>query len=68
MGSTNPTYAGDWADRLNDADRNKILNQCSADLEDIVRNHDPEVHNLNNRVWDRLDKMAVEIEVLAASR
>lgn len=30
-------------------------------LASIVR-HDPEVHNLNNRVWDRLDRMALDIE------
>lgn len=50
-------------ERHADLERNKILNQCSLDLWDIV--HDPDIHNLNNRVWDRLDRMALDIEAHA---
>ena len=45
-----------------DKRRNLIINRASADLEQIINGHDPEVHHLGNRVWDRLDKMACEIE------
>lgn len=45
--------------------RNLIINQTSTDLEDIINGHDPEQSILNNDVWDRLDKMACEIEALA---
>ncbi len=48
--------------RHSDQKRNGILNSCSLDLSDIVQSHDPEIHNLNNRVWDRLHAMALEIE------
>jgi cell division FtsZ-interacting protein ZapD len=49
-------------DRHSDTERNKIINRVSGDLENIINGHDPEIHNLNHRVWDRLDAMAVEIE------
>lgn len=45
--------------------RNLIINQTSTDLEQIINGHDPEQSILNNDVWDRLDKMACEIEALA---
>lgn len=44
--------------------RNLIINQTSTDLEQIIYGHDPEQSILNNDVWDRLDKMACEIEAL----
>lgn len=44
--------------------RNLIINQTSTDLEQIINGHDPEQSILNNDVWDRLDKMACEIEAL----
>lgn len=49
-------------------DRCLIINKASTDLENIVNGHDPEIHHLGNRVWDRLDKMALDIEALAAHR
>lgn len=52
--------------RFEDLERNKIINRCSSDLESIINGFDPEVHNLNNMVWDRLDRMAVEIEANAS--
>lgn len=52
-------------ERHADLERNRILNKCSLDLWDIVQNHDPDIHNLNNRVWDRLDRMALDIEAHA---
>lgn len=55
-------------ERHADTERNRIINRCSADLESIVNGHDPEIHNLNVRVWDRLDRMAVEIEQHLAHR
>ncbi|MDK8874361.1 hypothetical protein [Paracoccus sp. SSJ] len=55
-------------ERHADTERNRIINWCSADLESIVNGHDPEIHNLNVRVWDRLDRMAVEIEQHFARR
>ncbi|UFS64857.1 hypothetical protein LO749_12005 [Paracoccus denitrificans] len=55
-------------ERHADTERNRIINRCSTDLESIVNGHDPEIHNLNVRVWDRLDRMAVEIEHHRAHR
>ncbi|WP_449043767.1 hypothetical protein [Paracoccus versutus] len=55
-------------ERHADTERNRIINRCSTDLEIIVNGHDPEVHNLNVRVWDRLDRMAVEVEQHLAHR
>ena len=49
-------------ERFADTERNKILNQTSTDLEGIVYDYDPEKTSMNNRVWDRLDKMALAIE------
>lgn len=48
--------------RFENTARNLIINQTSTDLENIINGHDPEVGNLNNDVWDRLDKMALAIE------
>lgn len=49
-------------ERHADTERNMIINRASYDLEQIINGHDPEIHHLGNRVWDRLDKMAVDIE------
>lgn len=54
--------------RHTDKQRNLIINRCSTDLEKIINGHNPETGNLNNDVWDRLDKMALEIEAHLASR
>lgn len=51
-----------------DPARNRALNSCSSDLETIINGHDPEIHHLGNRVWDRLDALAVEIEEIALRR
>lgn len=49
--------------RHNDTDRNLILNRALTDIERIATGHDPEVDvPINQGVWDRLDKMAQEIE------
>lgn len=48
--------------RHNDLERNQIINQACTDLEDIINGHDPEIHNLGHRVWDRLDKLAMSVE------
>lgn len=48
--------------------RNVIINRCSRDLNNIVNSHDPEIHHLGNRVWDRLEKMASEIETLSQQK
>lgn len=52
--------------RLDNTARNLILNRTHTDLENIINGHDPEVGNLNNDIWDRLDKMALEIEAISA--
>ena len=54
--------ANEMPERHADTERNKIINRASSDLEQIINGHDPEIHHLGNRVWDRLDKMAVDIE------
>lgn len=54
--------ANEMPERHTDTERNKIINRASSDLEQIINGHDPEIHHLGNRVWDRLDKMALEIE------
>lgn len=51
-----------------DRDRNVLLNRASVDLEKIITGHDPEIHNLGNRVWDRLDCLAAAIEARSAAR
>lgn len=56
------------AKRHADLDRNLILNRASTDLENIINGHDPEIHNLGNRVWDRLDDLAVSIEARSDAR
>lgn len=54
-------------ERHADTDRNRILNIAMSDLDRIINDHDPEVDtSINNMVWDRLDRMAVEIESRAA--
>lgn len=54
-------------ERFTDNDRNLILNRTLTDLDRIINDHDPEVDtSLNNGIWDRLDKMACEIEARAA--
>lgn len=58
----------DKAKRHTDLDRNLILNRASTDLENIINGHDPEIHNLGSRVWDRLDDLAVSIEVRSDAR
>lgn len=63
-----PTGSTGLMHRHTDKRRNVIINRCSTDLETIINGHDPEIGNLNNDVWDRLDKMAVEIEAALASR
>lgn len=55
------------AERHANTARNLIINQTSTDLERIIYSHDPDQSILNNDVWDRLDKMACEIEALAKS-
>lgn len=52
--------------QLDNTARNLVLNRTHTDLENIINGHDPEVGNLNNDIWDRLDKMALEIEALSA--
>ena len=53
--------------RHKDTARNAILNRALMDLDDIINGHDPEIDtSINNGVWDRLDKMALEIEEHAA--
>ena len=66
---TNPTFAGTMTERHMDVGRNKILNRAVTDLDKIINQHDPEVDtNVYNGVWDRLDKMAMEIETHAATK
>lgn len=56
-------------ERHADTARNVILNRALMDLDRIINGHDPENDtSLNNLVWDRLDKMAVEIEARAAAQ
>jgi hypothetical protein len=52
----------DTAKRHADLERNVILNRAITDLENIINGHDPEIHNLGNRVWDRLDDLAIAVE------
>lgn len=53
-------------ERFSDTSRNLIINQAMSDLNGIIANHDPDIHHLENRIWDRLDAMALEIEAHAA--
>lgn len=56
-------------ERHSDPKRNSILNRALTDLDRIINEHDPEVDtSINNGVWDRLDKMALEIEAHAAAK
>lgn len=51
----------------NDRARNRILNEALTDLDRIINEHDPDIDtSINNAVWDRLDKMGVELERKAA--
>lgn len=60
---THPDEAQQVPLRHQDTERNLILNRTSSDLESIIWGHDPEIDtSINNGVWDRLDKMAMEIE------
>jgi hypothetical protein len=53
-------------ERHTDTARNKILNSALSDLDQIINGHDPETDtSINNIVWDRLDKLALEIEAKA---
>ena len=55
--------------RYEDLDRNSIINKTCSDLEDIVNNHDPETDvPIDDGIWNRLDKMALEIERHAVSK
>lgn len=55
-------------ERHKDLERNQLLNAASRDLWEIVSSHDPEAHHLGNRVWDRLDRLALEIELHILNR
>ena len=47
----------------NNGNRNVIITRATNDLDEIINNHDPEIDvPIKDGVWDRLDKMAVEIE------
>lgn len=49
--------------RHKDTERNLILNRALTDLEQIINCHDPEIDvPIKDGVWNRLDKMAQEIE------
>lgn len=48
--------------RFDDLERNRIINRAHTDLDSIVNNHDPEIDHISNKIWDRLDKMSLEIE------
>ncbi|WP_376711093.1 DUF551 domain-containing protein [Pseudochrobactrum lubricantis] len=61
---TKPVDAPTKEERHANTARNLIINQTSTDLEQIIYGHDPEQSILDNDVWDRLDKMACEIEAL----
>jgi len=54
-------------ERHKDGDRNVIITRAMNDLDKIINRHDPETDvPISQGVWDRLDKMAVEIEAHAA--
>ncbi|GLO70292.1 hypothetical protein MACH17_18090 [Phaeobacter inhibens] len=56
------TYTSKEA-RHKDAARNVILNRALDDLEQIISNHDPGTDvPIKDGVWDRLDRLACEIE------
>jgi hypothetical protein len=55
--------------RHRDTERNRLLSQTVSDLFKIIENHDPEVDiPIASGVWDRLDKLSVDVEarILAA--
>lgn len=61
------THDAETVERHANTARNLILNKTLTDLDRIINDHDPEVDtSINNGVWDRLDKMAVDIEALSA--
>jgi hypothetical protein len=52
-----------------DGSRNVIITRAVNDLDSIINGHDPEVDvPISDGVWNRLDKMAVEIETHAAAK
>ncbi len=56
-------------ERHKDGDRNVIITQATNDLDEIINHHDPETDApIKQGVWDRLDKMALDIERHAVSR
>jgi hypothetical protein len=53
-------------ERYKDIERNRIVNRCLTDLEEIINHHNPEIDTpIKDGVWNRLDKMALEIEARA---
>ena len=55
--------------RHTDGARNVIIIRATNDLDQIINSHDPEIdYPIKDGVWDRLDKMAVEIEAHAAAK
>jgi hypothetical protein len=55
--------------RHEDGSRNVIITRATNDLDTIINGHDPEVDvPISDGVWNRLDKMTVEIEVHAAAK
>ena len=56
-------------ERHADTERNRILNIALTDLNAIINGHNPDVDtSINNMVWDRLDKLACDVELLAHRR
>lgn len=55
-------------ERHRDLERNRLLNEASRDLWEIVSSYDPEANHLGNRVWDRLDRLALEVEIHTLNR
>ena len=53
-------------ERYNDIERNRLLNKCTDDLHKIINDHNPEIDvPIFQGVWDRLDKLAQEVEARA---
>ena len=56
-------------ERHADTERNRILNIALTDLNAIINGHNPDVDtSINNMVWDRLDKLACDVELRALRR
>jgi hypothetical protein len=52
-----------------DGSRNVIITRSVNDLDAIINGHDPEVDvPISDGAWNRLDKMAVEIETHFAAK